>query len=236
MKELSIDVKNYALSSYATAQAVLTRHQKQVGAVVINLGGGVTDYIAYQRGAVVHTGVLGVGGDHLTNDIVSGLKIPYAKAELLKKTEGSVILDPADGDGEPSRCPAPIISRSGNIYRASLNTIMQARQAEIFEIILDDLQAAPFLARFRGHDLPHRRRLAGEGTGRARLADLPVPGRARAPVALRRRPELRAPARPEHPARPAALRAAGGTGVPASRGLARVGQSLKRALASMRVI
>ena len=48
VKELSIDVKNYALSSYATAQAVLTRHQKQLGAVVINLGGGVSDYIAYQ--------------------------------------------------------------------------------------------------------------------------------------------------------------------------------------------
>jgi len=94
VKELSIDVKNYALSSYATAQAVLSRNQKQLGAIVINLGGGVSDYIAYQKGAVVHTGVLGVGGDHLTNDIVSGLKIPYAKAEQLKKSEGSVILHP----------------------------------------------------------------------------------------------------------------------------------------------
>src|SRR5476649_1718738 len=98
VKELSIEVKNYALSSYATAQAVLSRNQKQLGAIVINLGGGVSDYIVYQRGAVVHTGVLGVGGDHLTNDIVSGLKIPYAKAELLKRTEGSVILNPAEAD------------------------------------------------------------------------------------------------------------------------------------------
>ena len=73
VKELSIDVKNYALSSYATAQAVLTRSQKQLGAIVIGLGGGVSDYIVYQKGTVVHTGVLGVGGDHLTNVIVSGL-------------------------------------------------------------------------------------------------------------------------------------------------------------------
>src|SRR5476651_1634885 len=85
-------------SSYATAQAVLSRNQKQLGAVVINLGGGLSDYIAYEKGAVVHSGVLGVGGDHLTNDIVSGLKIPYAKAELLKKSEGSVILDPAQSE------------------------------------------------------------------------------------------------------------------------------------------
>src|SRR5476651_1738802 len=94
VKELSIDVRNYALSSYATAQAVLTRNQKQLGAVVINLGGGVSDYITYQKGTVVHTGVLGVGGDHLTNDIVAGLKIPYAKAEQLKRSEGSVVLRP----------------------------------------------------------------------------------------------------------------------------------------------
>ena len=49
VKELSIDVKNYALSSYATAQAVLTRNQKQLGAVVINLGGGLSDYIATKK-------------------------------------------------------------------------------------------------------------------------------------------------------------------------------------------
>ena len=47
MKELSIDVKNYALSSYATAQAVLSHSQKQLGAVVINLGGGVGDGVAF---------------------------------------------------------------------------------------------------------------------------------------------------------------------------------------------
>src|ERR1700749_105757 len=123
VKELSIDVKNCALSSYATAQAVLTRNQKQLGAVVINLGGGVSDYIAYQKGAVVHTGILGVGGDHLTNDIVSGLKIPYARAEQIKKSEGSVILDPAETDATLT-LPGSYNFEERTIYRASLNTIM----------------------------------------------------------------------------------------------------------------
>src|SRR6202789_1345768 len=149
VKELSIDVKNYALSSYATAQAVLTNNQKKLGAVVINLGGGGSDYIAHQRGAVVHTGVLGVGGDHLTNDIVSGLKIPYAKAELLKKSEGSVILDPAEAE-QTITLPGAYNFEERLIHRASLNTIMQARQAEIFEIILDDLQSTQFWPDFAG--------------------------------------------------------------------------------------
>ena len=234
VKELSIDVKNYALSSYATAQAVLTRNQKQLGAVVINLGGGLSDYIAYQRGAVVHTGVLGVGGDHLTNDIVSGLKIPYAKAELLKKTEGSVILYPEDETA--ITLPGAYNFEERNIYRTSLNTIMQARQAEIFEIILDDLQQAPFWPDFAG--TIYLTGGASQVKGLVELASQIFP----CPVELAhqspfdgdqnhgRRPDLSTLMGLLHYARKAELE------VPASRGLARVGQSLKKALASMRVI
>jgi cell division protein FtsA len=149
VKELSIEVKNYALSSYATAQAVLTKGQKDLGAVVINLGGGVTDYIAYQNGAVVHTGVLGVGGDHLTNDVVAGLKIPYAKAEELKRTEGSVVLRPEQRHDRIT-LPGAYNFEERQIYRESLVTIMQARQAETLEIVLQDLENQPFWNDFSG--------------------------------------------------------------------------------------
>jgi len=235
VKELSIEVKNYALSSYASAQAVLTRHQKQVGAVVINLGGGVSDYIVYQHGAVVHTSVLGVGGDHLTNDIVSGLKIPYAKAELLKKTEGSVILDPNDGDTAIT-LPGAYNFEERSIYRTSLNTIMQARQAEIFEIILDDLQSAAFWPDFAG--TIYLTGGASQVKGLVELGSQVFP----CPVELAhqspfdgdqnygRRPDLSTLLGLLQYARQAELE------VPATRGLARVGQSLKKALASMRVI
>jgi cell division protein FtsA len=149
VKELSIDVKNYALSSYATAQAVLKPSQKQLGAVVINLGGGVTDYIAYERGSVLHSGVLGVGGEHLTNDIVAGLKIPYSKAEMLKKSEGSVILT-AEQRHERITLQGDFNFEERQIYRESLVTIMQARQAETLEIILADLERQSFWADFAG--------------------------------------------------------------------------------------
>lgn len=149
VKELAIDIKNYALSSYATAQAVLTKSQKQAGAIVINCGGGLTDYIAYDRGAVVHTGVLGVGGDHLTNDIVAGLKVPYAKAEELKKTEGAVVLD-SKQKHERIVLPGAYNFEERQIYRESLVTIMRARQQEILEIIMSDLQQQPFWNDFSG--------------------------------------------------------------------------------------
>jgi cell division protein FtsA len=235
VKELSIDVKNYALSSYATAQAVLTRNQKQLGAVVINLGGGVSDYIAYQKGAVVHTGVLGVGGDHLTNDIVSGLKIPYAKAELLKKSEGSVMLNPAQND-ERITLPGAYNFEERHIYRASLDTIMQARQAEIFEIILEDLQHASFWPDFAG--TVYITGGASQVKGLIELASQVFP----CPVELAhqspfdgdqtygRRPDLSTVLGLLQYARQAEME------LPSARGLARVSQSLRRALASMRMI
>jgi cell division protein FtsA len=235
VKELSIEVKNYALSSYATAQAVLTRNQKQLGAVVINLGGGITDYLAYQKGAVIHSGVLGVGGDHLTNDIVSGLKIPYAKAELLKKSEGSVILSPEENDDRIT-LPGAYNFEERKIHRASLNTIMQARQAEIFEIILEDLQHAPFWADFSG--TVHLTGGASQVKGLVELASQIFP----CPVELAhqspfdgdqnygRRPDLSTVLGLLQYARQAELE------LPSRRGFARVGQSLRKALASMRLI
>jgi cell division protein FtsA len=235
VKELSIDVKNYALSSYATAQAVLSRNQKQLGAIVINLGGGISDYIAYQKGAVVHTGVLGVGGDHLTNDIVSGLKIPYAKAELLKKTEGSVILDPAESEDRIT-LPGAYNFEERSLHRTSLNTIMQARQAEIFEIILEELQNAPFWPDFAG--TVYITGGASQVKGLIELASQVFP----CPVELAHqspfdgdqtyasRPDLSTLLGLLQYARQAEME------LPSAKGLARVGQSLRKALANMRVI
>jgi cell division protein FtsA len=235
VKELSIDVKNVALSSYATAQAVLSNNQKQLGAIVINLGGGVSDYIAYQRGAVVHTGVLGVGGDHLTNDIVSGLKIPYAKAEQLKKTEGSVILDPAESESTMT-LPGSYNFEERIIYRSSLNTIMQARQAEIFEIILEDLQNAPFWQDFAGtvYITGGASQVKGLIELAAQIFPCPVELAHQSPFdgdqTYGRRPDLTTLLGLLHYARKAEM------DLPPARGIARVGQSLKRALASMRLI
>jgi cell division protein FtsA len=235
VKELSIDVKNYALSSYATAQAVLSRNQKQLGAVVINLGGGISDYIAYAKGAVVHTGVLGVGGDHLTNDIVSAFKIPYGKAEQLKKNEGSVILDPAAED-ECIVLPGAYNFEERTIYRASLNTVMQARQAEMFEIILEDLRSAHFWPHFHGtiYLTGGASQVRGLVELAAQIFPCPVEVAHQSPFDgdqnYGRRPDLATLMGLLKYARQAELEGA------SARGLARFGQSLKRALANMRLI
>ncbi len=92
VKELPLDVEDVVFTPFAAAQVVLTQHQKNLGALVIDIGGGTTDYVLYVDGAVKQSGVLAVGGDHITNDISMGLRIPMTRAEKLKIEEGSTVL------------------------------------------------------------------------------------------------------------------------------------------------
>jgi cell division protein FtsA len=92
IKQVPLDVANIAVSSFASALAVLTTEHQQLGAVVIDMGGGTTDYIVYREGTVQHSGVIAVGGDHITNDIAVGLKLPMNRAEQLKIEHGCVLV------------------------------------------------------------------------------------------------------------------------------------------------
>ncbi|MGD0016497.1 MAG: cell division protein FtsA [Verrucomicrobiia bacterium] len=92
IKKVPLDVANIAVSSFASALAVLTTEHQQLGALVIDMGGGTTDYIVYREGTVQQSGVIAVGGDHITNDIAIGLKIPMNRAEHLKLEHGSALV------------------------------------------------------------------------------------------------------------------------------------------------
>jgi cell division protein FtsA len=135
--ELDVDVRGLALAPYASAQSVLTREQKNQGAVVIDMGGGTTDYVVYLDGAVVHTGVLGVGGDHLTQDIALGLKLPYQTAEMVKMRFGRLTTQKIHPDEQVSLEREHHDER--HIYLHSLINIMQARQAETLKLVRQDL-------------------------------------------------------------------------------------------------
>ncbi|NJK92784.1 MAG: cell division protein FtsA [Blastochloris sp.] len=137
--ELGVAVQGCALASYATAQAVLTQEYKELGSVVIDLGAGVTDYIVYYNGAVVHTGVIAVGGDHMTQDIALGLKLSFNRAEQLKSKHGLLYHQLQSGQ------ETVLLERSLNedertIYLQSLAQIMMARQKETLDLIREDLE------------------------------------------------------------------------------------------------
>ncbi len=140
IRENGVQLDEVVVNSLASAQAVLDQHQKDLGAVAIDMGGGVTDYIVYENGAVRHSGVLAVGGDHISNDISLGLRIPLTRAEKLKVEEGSTVL----GQGTPGEM---IVLKNDagfsgkEVEREMLNTIIHARVREMFELIRKGIES-----------------------------------------------------------------------------------------------
>ena len=144
VKELPLEVEDVVFSALASAQVVLTQHQKNLGAIVIDVGGGTTDYIVYVDGAVKQSGVLAVGGDHITNDISMGLRIPMARAEKLKIEEGSVTLGNCL-PGETILLKDDSGFAGKEVERETLNTIINLRMRESFDLLKRKLDEETFV-------------------------------------------------------------------------------------------
>jgi cell division protein FtsA len=135
-----IRVKGCTFSGYASGLAVLGEEARNRGTVVVDMGAGVTDVTVWRDDAVVHSAVHGVGGDHLSQDLSIGLEIPYARAEKLKRESGSLVLDSAEKDEKVS-LPREISFDGKTFYKEAMVQILQARTAEMLEMIRDDLEA-----------------------------------------------------------------------------------------------
>ena len=147
VKEVGPEVLDVVFNPLATAQVLLDQNQKSLGALVVDFGGGTMDYLVYSDGAVRQSGSLAIGGDHITNDISLGLRIPMAKAERLKVEEGSVILGNAR-PGETIVLKDETGFAGKEIEREMLNTIIHCRVREAFELLkkrLEDEDNLPFL-------------------------------------------------------------------------------------------
>jgi cell division protein FtsA len=146
VSSVPVDVHDVAFSGLCSALAVLTPEQKRSGAVVIDLGAGTTDYVAYADGMLMAAGAFGVGGEHVTNDIALGFNIPISQAERCKRESGSAVC----GKGKSKQRVAlpPDAGFPGRtISLKSLHVVMNARLEEIFRMIKDRLEAQDILRR-----------------------------------------------------------------------------------------
>jgi cell division protein FtsA len=141
VKATSLEVEEIVFNGIASSLALLTPDQKELGALVVDIGGGTTEYVVFCDGVIRHSGVLAVGGDHVSNDLAYGLKVPLTRAETLKLEHGSAhISDEAKGQA------VSLMSEHGlEIKRVSLEhlqRIMSLRLDEIFRLIAQDLESA----------------------------------------------------------------------------------------------
>jgi cell division protein FtsA len=136
-----IEVDEIVFNGIASSLALLTGEQKELGALVIDIGGGTTEYVVYSNGAIRHTGVLAVGGDHVSNDLAYGLKVPLSRAEKLKIEHGSALV--ADAAREQT---LTITNELGlplkSVNVGHLQRIMSLRLEEIFQLVAQELEQA----------------------------------------------------------------------------------------------
>ncbi len=138
-----VEVTQFVLNPLASAEVVLTDSERQMGAVVCDIGGGTTDLAIYIDGDVWHTSVLAVGGNHITNDIAHGLRLPISQAEEVKKQYGHALQEEV-GEDEVFNIRPFGEERPTRVNRRELSNIIEARVEEIFEMVLAEIKRSGY--------------------------------------------------------------------------------------------
>ena len=182
-------VQDVVLEPLASAEAVLFPDEKELGVVLIDIGGGTTDMALFRDGAVWHTAILPLGGDHITNDIAVGLRTPMADAEELKKRYGCALtaMVPAE---ETVDVPSVGGRKPRQLSRQVLSEIIQPRVEEIFTLVARELSTRGIPGRGHRRRRGHGRHLDHGGRARAGRGDL-RPARAPRRAGRHRRPRRR---------------------------------------------
>lgn len=133
VQELGIEVQDVVFSGFCSAMSVLSPQQKQGGAIVIDLGGGKTDYVMFADGIAADAGSLGVGGDHVTNDLVKAFSISVSQADALKRSTGCVM--GRDQAAARIEIPVEMGSPERSLPLKSVNTVITLRVEETLEMV-----------------------------------------------------------------------------------------------------
>jgi len=129
-----VDVADIVLEQLASSEAVLSSDEKELGVALVDIGGGTADIAIYSEGAIKHTSVLSIGGDHLTNDIAVGLRTPMAEAEKIKQSYGCCLTSMV-GKDETIEVPSVGGREARILSRQLLAEILEPRVEEIFSLV-----------------------------------------------------------------------------------------------------
>ena len=141
IRGIDLDVSDMIISSIASGAVLLEESEKDNGALVVDIGGGTTDFVLYRKGYIVLTGVVPVGGDHITNDLSIGLRVGRKSAEESKLRNGRAYYKSEDRD-EKVWLYGDMTIGDREYPLAAITKIIEARVSEIFDIIKDQLAAA----------------------------------------------------------------------------------------------
>jgi cell division protein FtsA len=134
VRRCGLEVIDLILQPMASADAVLTQDEKELGVVLVDIGGGTTDVAIFTEGAIRHTAVIPIAGDQITNDIAMALRTPTAEAEEIKVRYGvakQVLADP----GESFDVPGLGDRAARALSRQALAAVIEPRVEELFSLV-----------------------------------------------------------------------------------------------------
>lgn len=132
-------VEDLVLQQMASAEAVLSSDEKELGVALVDIGGGTTDIAVFGEGSIQYTAVIPVGGDQLTNDIAVGLRTPMAEAEKIKRRHGCALSALVDRE-ETIEVPGVGGRLPRILPKGVLADITEPRLEEIFGLVRRELE------------------------------------------------------------------------------------------------
>ncbi|AGB41699.1 cell division protein FtsA [Halobacteroides halobius DSM 5150] len=143
VKEVNIGVEGIVLQPLAASKAVLSESEKDLGVLLVDMGGGTTDIAIFKEGSIWYTSILPVGGDHVTNDIAVGMRTPRDIAEKIKIKHGCAKAD-LIGQNEKINILDTSGKQQRTISRKVLCNIIEPRIDEIFSLVKEDIEKAGY--------------------------------------------------------------------------------------------
>lgn len=141
IEKAELAVEELVLAPFASAYAVLSNDERELGCILIDMGAGTTNIAAFLEGSIKHTAVLGIGGKNVTNDIAIGLRTPLEQAEKLKCMHGSAMANLVESS-EMITVPGVGGRESKDVSRSVLAAIIEPRAEEIFSLVARELKKA----------------------------------------------------------------------------------------------
>ncbi len=140
VEQAGFRVSDYVFGPLAASEAVLTKRQKELGTMLLDIGGGTVNFIVFEEGVPIHAGVLSLGGDHITHDVAIGFRTQVDVAERIKTAYGSCLPEDSPRRKDVIRLAEFIPDAHETFTRRELSLIIEARLTDIFELAQKELK------------------------------------------------------------------------------------------------
>lgn len=138
--EAGLEIEELVLAPLAASRSALSKRQKELGVLALDLGGGTAGLTIFEEGDIVHSCVLPIGSSHITNDIAIGLRSDIDLAERIKLEYGAAISSEIDRKDLIDLSKLSMGGEKGNIPRVEVVNIIEARISEILELVNKELK------------------------------------------------------------------------------------------------